>query len=262
MKSTAVRLAAAAVVLFLAGLPAGQAQEATRVYRIGFVGSGSATPSLDAFRQALRELGYVEGKNIIVEARFAEARSERLPRTDRRGNRQEGRCAVGRLNSRCARREEGDHNCPYRVREPIRSGRCGHRGEPRSARAATSPAPRSELVVRAWPGVGRAAQGSCPRGVACRGALELGESAGAASGAGNRGSGANIQLESFCARRGERLEPGSGTCENRHEWRSSAYCNERSILYRQSRHSCSIRPREECLPARSSFRWVSPMPAA
>ncbi len=70
---------AAAFVLFLAGSVAAQAQPAATVYRIAFIGSGSLGPSLDAFRQALRELGYVEGKNIIVEARFAEGRSDRLP---------------------------------------------------------------------------------------------------------------------------------------------------------------------------------------
>jgi putative ABC transport system substrate-binding protein len=66
-------------VLLLAGSVAAQAQQAVKVYRIGFVSSTSPGPQFDAFRQGLRELGYVEGQNVIVEARFAEGRSERLP---------------------------------------------------------------------------------------------------------------------------------------------------------------------------------------
>jgi putative ABC transport system substrate-binding protein len=34
---------------------------------------------IDAFRQRLRELGYVEGKNIVIESRYAEGKLERLP---------------------------------------------------------------------------------------------------------------------------------------------------------------------------------------
>jgi putative ABC transport system substrate-binding protein len=56
-----------------------EAQPAARVYRIGFVSPISPGPTIDAFRQGLKEVGYVEGKNVIVEARFAEGRSERLP---------------------------------------------------------------------------------------------------------------------------------------------------------------------------------------
>ncbi len=77
MKSMVVRLAAA--VLLLAGSVAAQAQQAARVYRIGFVSPISPGPTIDAFRQGLREVGYVEGQNVIHETRFAEARSERLP---------------------------------------------------------------------------------------------------------------------------------------------------------------------------------------
>src|SRR6266852_4034087 len=56
-----------------------QAQLTARVYRVGFVSPTSPGSTLHAFRDGLRELGYVEGKNVIVEARFAEGRSERLP---------------------------------------------------------------------------------------------------------------------------------------------------------------------------------------
>ena len=78
VKSTVSCLAAAAVLL-LAGSVAAQAQQAARVYRIGFVSPTSPGPTSLAFREGLREVGYVEGQNVIVETRFAEGRSERLP---------------------------------------------------------------------------------------------------------------------------------------------------------------------------------------
>jgi putative tryptophan/tyrosine transport system substrate-binding protein len=61
-----------------------QAQPAGKVPRIGFLTTFSASDPQnvhrqDAFRQGLRELGYIEGKNINVEYRYAEGRFERLP---------------------------------------------------------------------------------------------------------------------------------------------------------------------------------------
>jgi ABC-type uncharacterized transport system substrate-binding protein len=57
-----------------------EAQQAAKPPRIGFIMADStgADPRVDAFRQGLRELGYVEGKNIAVEYRFAEGKEERL----------------------------------------------------------------------------------------------------------------------------------------------------------------------------------------
>ena len=61
------------------------AQEAGKVRRIGFLGVRSrSTPSnpdvyYDAFVQGMRELGYVEGKNRVIEWRFADGKYERLP---------------------------------------------------------------------------------------------------------------------------------------------------------------------------------------
>jgi len=71
-------------MLFLALLAAPLttgAQAAGKVPRVGFLFYGSSEPSreLDAFRQGLRELGYVEGQNITVEYRFASGQIERLP---------------------------------------------------------------------------------------------------------------------------------------------------------------------------------------
>jgi ABC-type uncharacterized transport system substrate-binding protein len=57
------------------------AQQPKRVPRIGFLtGSSSSFPGrIEAFRQGLRELGYVEGKNIVVEWRYTENKLERGP---------------------------------------------------------------------------------------------------------------------------------------------------------------------------------------
>jgi ABC transporter substrate binding protein len=65
----------------LAAPLAAQAQPAGKVYRIGTLnlGSPSRSPLAEAFWQGLRELGYVEGRNVIVEERWAEGRAERLP---------------------------------------------------------------------------------------------------------------------------------------------------------------------------------------
>src|SRR5215475_7498547 len=69
------------VLLFALCLSA-EAQQPTKIARIGYLSPGdpvSRTYRIEAFRQGLKELGYVEGKNIIIEYRFAEARPERLP---------------------------------------------------------------------------------------------------------------------------------------------------------------------------------------
>jgi putative ABC transport system substrate-binding protein len=60
----------------------GEAQSAAKVYRVGFLlgASGESVASLfHAFGEGLRELGYVEGRNIVFEQRYAEGRMERLP---------------------------------------------------------------------------------------------------------------------------------------------------------------------------------------
>jgi putative tryptophan/tyrosine transport system substrate-binding protein len=57
-------------------------QQAEKVPRIGYLRVTSASdrpPLLDAFRQGLRELGWVEGQNIVIDYRFAEGRLDRLP---------------------------------------------------------------------------------------------------------------------------------------------------------------------------------------
>src|SRR5262245_12786841 len=74
-----------AVVLAVSVFPvplAVDAQQAGKVYRIGILTAQSretSTASWDSFRQGLRELGWEEGKNLVVEARFANGDFDRLP---------------------------------------------------------------------------------------------------------------------------------------------------------------------------------------
>ena len=62
--------------------PPAEAQQSKKVHRIGFLGASSSSAisgRLDAFRQGLRERGYVEGKNIVIEYRYAEGKLDRMP---------------------------------------------------------------------------------------------------------------------------------------------------------------------------------------
>ena len=59
-----------------------EAQQPPKSPRIGFLTAGSPSTiaaRIDALREGLRELGYVEGKNILIEWRFAEGNPDRLP---------------------------------------------------------------------------------------------------------------------------------------------------------------------------------------
>ena len=67
-------------VLFL-GLSAAEAQQPKKIPRVGYLAAASPSadaPRLEAFRQGLRELGYVEGQNIIVDYRYEDREFERL----------------------------------------------------------------------------------------------------------------------------------------------------------------------------------------
>jgi ABC-type uncharacterized transport system substrate-binding protein len=70
-----------AIALTFVGAVA-EAQQSTKIPRIGFLGApplSSMAARIEAFRQGLRELGYIEGKNILIEWRSAEGKSERVP---------------------------------------------------------------------------------------------------------------------------------------------------------------------------------------
>jgi len=74
-------LFAVVITLTVCGARA-EAQQPARIPRIGILVAASASfnlPRVEAFRQRLRELGYVEGKNIVIEYRYAEGKLDRLP---------------------------------------------------------------------------------------------------------------------------------------------------------------------------------------
>jgi len=70
------------VAIFLVGaVEIVEAQQPAKIPRIGILNGASASAmftSVESFRQGLRQLGYVEGKNIVIEYRYAEGKSERF----------------------------------------------------------------------------------------------------------------------------------------------------------------------------------------
>src|SRR6266536_4636901 len=69
-------------VVLLAIAVIAEAQQPKKVARIGFLAAVSHSANsarFEAFRQGLRELGYVEDKNIVIEWRYAEGKLDRLP---------------------------------------------------------------------------------------------------------------------------------------------------------------------------------------
>jgi len=71
------------VTFILVFVSLAEAQQPKKVPRIGYVSASgdpkTPGPNLEAFRQGLRDLGYIEGKNILVEFRYAERKLDRIP---------------------------------------------------------------------------------------------------------------------------------------------------------------------------------------
>ena len=80
MKKKVIGLALGALLFALS--VSAQAQQPGKIFRIGFLDNSTASGSavlVEAFRQELSKLGWIEGKNITIEYRFAEQKNERLP---------------------------------------------------------------------------------------------------------------------------------------------------------------------------------------
>jgi putative ABC transport system substrate-binding protein len=75
-------IAGGAGLCLLAAPPAPLAQPSVKIRRIGFLGTGTAAGMagwVEALRSGLRELGYVEGRNLSIEYRWADGKYERAP---------------------------------------------------------------------------------------------------------------------------------------------------------------------------------------
>jgi putative ABC transport system substrate-binding protein len=83
MRLHAVGLVVTLAVALLVAPLAAEAQQQTKVYRIGLLTAlprpSQPSPAVEAFRQGLHDLGYVEGKNLVIESRYAEHQLDRLP---------------------------------------------------------------------------------------------------------------------------------------------------------------------------------------
>jgi len=69
------------LTVFLLTVSLAQAQQTKRVPQIGYLDNASLSAMagrIEAFRQGLRELGYVDGRNIVIEYRSAEGKVDRL----------------------------------------------------------------------------------------------------------------------------------------------------------------------------------------
>ena len=78
MTLAGIRLAAVIALSTLAAPLAGEAQQGTKNYRIGYLAAAGPRDVDETFRRALRELGYAEDQNIKIETRFAEGDATRL----------------------------------------------------------------------------------------------------------------------------------------------------------------------------------------
>jgi len=84
MRLRTIALIGILVLGLLAGLLPAEAQQAGKVYRVGYLRFGTGGPTTSPYymglRQGLRELGYVEGQNLVLEYRSAERKPERRPK--------------------------------------------------------------------------------------------------------------------------------------------------------------------------------------
>ncbi len=125
---------------------AARAQQSGKLPTIGFLGAN--TPSVQshwiaAFVQRLRELGWIEGRNVAIEYRWAEDTLRAFPRDHRRIRPAQGRCHRYARNRKYSRGKAGDVGHSDRVRGGGGPGWHRHRRQSGATRSATSPACRT-----------------------------------------------------------------------------------------------------------------------
>jgi putative tryptophan/tyrosine transport system substrate-binding protein len=111
--------------LALASVHLAEAQQPKRVPKIGYLSTGSATtddPRIEAFRQGLRDLGHVEGKNINIDFRYAEGVAERLPELAKELVRLNVDVILTTRYSGGSGSKTSDHHDPYHLSRRGRSG--------------------------------------------------------------------------------------------------------------------------------------------
>ena len=64
---------------FLAAAPPAAAQPSSKVWRIGYLAGSPRVPQIDSFLQGLKDLGYIDGQNAVIELKLADGKVERLP---------------------------------------------------------------------------------------------------------------------------------------------------------------------------------------
>ncbi|MEX3985467.1 ABC transporter substrate-binding protein [Paraburkholderia sp. EG287A] len=92
-------------------LPPSEAQQAAKIPRIGFLApQGRSLPLFDAFRKGLANFGYIDGKNIVIEPRFAEGHYERFPEiiSELVGRKIDVLAVTGAVTARAAKKSVSD----------------------------------------------------------------------------------------------------------------------------------------------------------
>src|SRR5262245_16390207 len=117
-------------------LPAAWAQQPTKVARIGHLDLGPASARasrVEALRAGLRDLGYVEGKNIVIEFRWADE-VQQLSELAAELARMNVDVIFAPSSTMVEPARQATKTIPHRVFQPCRSRRHGARGEPPPAR--------------------------------------------------------------------------------------------------------------------------------
>jgi len=143
------------------------AQDAGKVARIGYLAySSSAFPLPDSFRKGLRDLGYVEGRNLVIESRYAEGKPERYPElaNELAALKVDLFVTVGTLAALAAKRAVGRRPVVFMsVGDPVLSGLATSLGRPSGNATGLSivsldlNSKRLELLTQVVPGVSRVA---------------------------------------------------------------------------------------------------------